>query len=148
MDNLFSGVLIMAGIAICLGVSVWVGIVERREEKCKEKHLADDAMFQRDRKYRLYVDQLKTQTTSTNFPAVRAETERQVGSQVSDSEYDAAVAYCNRKYKLDKYPRSDYYTAMLLSEQIKADRFSTASRSCEPFFRLNQAEQPKEEKVG
>ena len=35
MSNSFAGWIIMAGIAICLIVSIWLAVVERREDKRK-----------------------------------------------------------------------------------------------------------------
>lgn len=49
MNNLFAGVLIMAGIAACLALSAWLGIVERREDKHLEKAAEQEAEFQHKR---------------------------------------------------------------------------------------------------
>ena len=45
MENLFAGVLILLGIAACLALSAWLGIVERREDKHLEKAAEQEAEF-------------------------------------------------------------------------------------------------------
>ncbi len=49
MENLFAGVLILLGIAACLALSAWLGIVERREDKLLEKAAEQEAEFQHKR---------------------------------------------------------------------------------------------------
>ena len=49
MSNSFAGWIIMAGIAICLIVSIWLAVVEHREDKCLKKSVEQEAEFQRKR---------------------------------------------------------------------------------------------------
>ena len=49
MSNSFAGWIIMIGIAICLIVSIWLAVVERREDKCMKKSEEQEAHFKRKR---------------------------------------------------------------------------------------------------
>lgn len=46
MENLFAGVLILLGIAACLALSAWLGIIERREDKQADRAAAQEKEFQ------------------------------------------------------------------------------------------------------
>lgn len=62
MANSFSGWLIMIGIGICLLVSIWLAVVERREDKRTKKSSDQEAEFQRkriDAAHRHQIEQMK-----------------------------------------------------------------------------------------
>lgn len=62
MANSFSGWLIMIGIGICLIVSIWLAVVERREDKCLKKSVEQEAHFKRkriDAAHRHQIEQMK-----------------------------------------------------------------------------------------
>ena len=62
MANSFSGWLIMIGIAICLIVSIWLAVVERREDKRAKKSSEQEAEFKRkriDAAHRHQIEQMK-----------------------------------------------------------------------------------------
>lgn len=62
MNNLLAGVLIISGIAICLIVSIWLSVVERREDKCLKKSVEQEAHFKRkriDAAHRHQIEQMK-----------------------------------------------------------------------------------------
>ena len=52
MSNSFAGWIIMAGIAICLLVSIWLAVVERREDKFTERN----AQMQKAQRHRAVQD--------------------------------------------------------------------------------------------
>lgn len=52
MSNSFAGWIIMAGIAICLIVSIWLAVVERREDRFAERN----AQMQRAQRHRAVQD--------------------------------------------------------------------------------------------
>ena len=62
MSNSFAGWIIMSGIAICLIVSIWLAVVERREDKQTKKSSEQEAEFQRkriDAAHRHQIEQMK-----------------------------------------------------------------------------------------
>lgn len=52
MNNLLAGVLIISGIAICLIVSIWLAVVEHREDKFAERN----AQMQKAQRHRAVQD--------------------------------------------------------------------------------------------
>ena len=52
MSNSFAGWIIMAGIAICLIVSIWLAVVERREDRFDERN----AQMQKAQRHRAVQD--------------------------------------------------------------------------------------------